>query len=149
MTTDKLPEPGTNEKGERYNSLPIDYRALDPQPQLHRSPELAAAEAEQTGSGVIGMDQGWEELAAGAALQAGSSVLGAVTGAAKGLAEGTIAAGEELGGEAEHLASEPMSEDAFATHVPRSVEEQFGFSARPHMESAADCYKRKFGGPNR
>jgi hypothetical protein len=141
---DKLPEPGTGVRGEKLSDLPTgpsdyDTRVLDPRHYQyeHSHEELAAAKAEQEGTGVMGMasEDQWQEIVGQAALQGAGSVLGAVTGAAKGLAEGAEGAAEEVGGEAEKLTTEPMS-----------AEDQWGFSARPMAESAADCYKRKFGG---
>ena len=66
MNHDELPEPGTNERGEKYNDLPTgpdDFPGEDPNRNLGHTygtgtEELAAGAAEQNQSGIIGQVHG-------------------------------------------------------------------------------------------
>ncbi len=120
-TNDPLPEPGENERGERYNDLPIgpdDFPDDDgPNPALGHTYGTGPDTGPQSQSA---SSIGTEELAAGAAEQNLSGIIGQVHGAS--------------------------AEDPFASSVPRSVEDEFGHSARPLSQSASETFKRKFGG---
>jgi hypothetical protein len=199
MNHDKLPEPGTNQRGEKYNPLsttytnppkldlgrtygtrdPGDKRTRDPKiaignhghapemaaqasegrgviGQVHRkvpSPANSAAQAGVVNSGETGMSEDQEGVLAGVIGGISEAIQEGVKTAVK-LGEGTEANAEDQGGlyeavrplveEFEGFVTKPMAEDQFASSVPRSVEDQFGFRARPMAESAGDTWRRKF-----